>query len=196
MNTIQTVVIVSLFVAMVIAIIRSNRPTVQSLGGLPVTQVLSHWSNRFPLFSMSSDEFYSKLEETLASHHMPDVTIGRANNKQGGMFSASREYLRVKHRDLVFDVCAAPFGRHFFISWWLYETSGMMQQIFKYTKAGEYLSRRAARRTFYQADEEEMFRNCVHQVILETIEHVTKSQGLREMTDAEKAIKEGGLLPA
>lgn len=157
-----------------------------------MTQVLSHWANALPFFSMSSNEFYATLEEALKYHEMPDVKIARANNKEGGMFSASREYLRIKHRDLVFDICAAPFGRDFFISWWLYETEGTMRQILKYTKAGEYLRNRAAKRTFYQADEETMFRTCVHNVVLESIEKVTQGKAIR-LTEHQKAITIGGM---
>lgn len=41
---------------------------------------------------------------------MPNSTIARTTHKKGGVFSSSREYLRIKHGELVFDVCAAPFG--------------------------------------------------------------------------------------
>jgi hypothetical protein len=160
---------------------------------IPVSQVISHWSHFFQNFSLSSDMFYSELTKVLKSHDMPHTTIDRVNHKEGGMFSASREYLRIKHFELVFDVCAAPFGKDFFISWWLYETEGMMKQFLKFTKVGDFLAERAAKRTFFQIDEEAMFRSCVHECILETVTKVTEGKGFRELTIAEKAIKEGGL---
>ena len=160
---------------------------------LPVSQVLSNWSNAFPFFSMSSNEFYLAVEESIKLHEIPDVKIGRTNHKEGGMFSSSREYLRIKYRDLVFDLCAAPYGKDFFVSWWLYETEGTLRQLLKYTKAGDYLRQRASKRTFFQADQETMFRTCVHNVVQEVIERISQEQGVRIPSALHKAITEGGI---
>jgi hypothetical protein len=159
---------------------------------IPITQILSHWGHLFPYFNMSSDKFYSKVEEIIKSHQMPDTKTQRTKRKEGGMFSASREYLSIRYFDLVFDVCAAPFGKDFFVSWWLYETESAMRSFLKLTKVGEYLSERAAKRSLFEADEESMFRECVHQCILELIDSVTEQKGTR-LTELERQIKEGGL---
>ena len=106
---------------------------------------------------------------------------------------ADREYLRIKHGDIVFDVCASPFGKDFFISWWLYESAGTMRTMLKNTKVGDFMNARASQRTFYQVDEEDMFRSCVHDCILETITRVTEGKGITQLTDAQKAFKMGGL---
>lgn len=142
---------------------------------------------------MSSDSFYSEVEALIKTHEMPDVKVSREKHKEGGIFSAKREYLRVKHDELVFDICAAPFGKDFFVSWWLYETEGIMRNMLKFTKVGEYLNERASKRTFFQADEESMFRSCVHQCVLEAIEKVTKGTSVRAMSELERAYKDGGM---
>jgi hypothetical protein len=162
-------------------------------GAIPVSNVLSHWSHFFQSFSLSSDVFYKELEKSLKDHEIPHVVIERTKHKEGGMLSASREYLRIKHGDIVFDVCASTFGKDFFISWWLYETAGSMRTIFKSTKFGDFLNQRASKRTFYQFDEEDMFRSCVHQCILETVTAVSEGKGIIGLTDAEKAFKMGGM---
>lgn len=162
-------------------------------GAIPVSNVLSHWSHFFQSFSLSSDVFYGELEKSLKNHDMPNAVIERTKHKEGGMLSASREYLRIKHGDIVFDVCAAPFGKDFFISWWLYETAGSMRTMLKSTKFGDFLNQRAAKRTFYQVDEEDMFRSCVHQCILETVTTVSEGKGMVQFTDADKAFKMGGM---
>jgi hypothetical protein len=160
---------------------------------IPVTQVISHWSHFFQNFSFSANEFYSQLEQVLKTHAMPNTAMGRTNLKEGGIFSSAREYFRIKHGELVFDVCAAPFGSDFFISWWLYESEGGMKQFLKFTKMGEFLAERASKRTFYQIDEEEMFRSCVHDCILETVQKVTEGKGLRALTEQDRAYKAGGM---
>lgn len=162
-------------------------------GNIPVSNVISHWSHFFKSFSLSSNDFYGELEKSLNSHEMPHSQVQRTTHKEGGLLSASREYLRIKHGDIVFDVCAAPFGKDFFISWWLYESAGTMRTILSNTKVGNFLNDRAAKRTFYQIDEEDMFRSCVHECILETVTKVTEGKGTVQLTDADKAFKMGGM---
>jgi hypothetical protein len=43
----------------------------------------------------------------------------RVDWSEGGLLSAKREYLRATYGRYSFDICAAPFGKDFFFSWWL-----------------------------------------------------------------------------
>lgn len=189
----RVVVVVVVIAIMVLVIYLTTRPSALLGGNIPVSNVISHWSHFFKSFALSSNAFYEELAKTLQSHEMPHARIGRTMHKEGGILSASREYLRIKHGDLVFDVCAAPFGKDFFISWWLYESQGGLRTWFGNTKMGDFLRARAAKRTFYQIDEEDMFRSCVHECILETVAAVTQGKGTTQLTDADKTFKMGGL---
>jgi hypothetical protein len=160
-------------------------------GSIPVSNVISHWSHFFKFFTQSSNDFYNALNDVLKEHDMPNTVMGKIKHKEAGLLSASREYFRIKHGDIVFDVCAAPFGKDFFISWWLYETQGTMRTLFKRTKIGDFLTARAEKRTFYQIDEEDMFRSCVHECILETIEKVTASKTELQLSKEDKQFKMG-----
>ena len=160
---------------------------------IPVSKVLSHWTKAFPFTSMSSNEFYELVKKAAEEHNIPDCTGGRVTHKQGGLFSASREYFRIKRKDLVFDICAAPFGSHFFVSWWLYESDAAFTRFFRQTKFGNYLQQRAAKRTFFQVDEEYMFQTCVHECILEIVDSIAEKKGLRKLTNEEKIFTKGGL---
>lgn len=187
------VVIIVILVIVYVAYHYSNQSSPLLGGAIPVSDVLSHWSHSFRSFAVSSDLFYGELEKTLQDHEMPHSKIERTKHKEAGILSASRVYLRIKHGDIVFDVCASPFGKDFFISWWLYETAGTMRTLLKNTKVGSFLEYRASKRTFYQMDEEEMFRACVHECILETITKVTEGKGLLMLTDKDKAYRIGGM---
>lgn len=189
----QAFLVILLFAAIIYIVYKASDPSRGLLGGnIPVSNVISHWSHFFQRFAMSSDEFYGELEKTLQGHEMPNSSIQRTRHKEGGMLSAARVYLRIKHGEVVFDVCASPFGKDFFISWWLYETTGPMRIIFQNTRFGNFLQQRASKRTFYQIDEEDMFRSCVHECILETIGKVTENKGMLQLTPADKAFKMGG----
>ncbi len=191
MENVGIVIAVILLLYLFINFVNSSGSTL--IGGhTPVSNVLSHWSHFFQSFALSSNSFYAELEQTLKGHEMPNAAITRTQHKEGGILSAAREYLRIKHGDIVFDVCAAPFGKDFFISWWLYESAGTMRTLLKQTKVGNFLNERAAKRTFFQVDEEDMFRSCVHECILETIAKVGEGKGI-SLTEADKVFKMGGV---
>jgi hypothetical protein len=193
-NSYGSYILLSIMIIVVFIAIRKTSIGTTLLGGnIPVSNVLSHWSHFFQSFAMSSNVFYEELEKTLQSHEMPNAQISKTTHKEGGILSAAREYLRIKHGDIVFDVCAAPFGKDFFISWWLYESAGTMRTMLRNTKVGDFMNERASKRTFYQIDEEDMFRSCVHDCILETITKVSEGKGMTMLTDADKAFKMGGL---
>lgn len=83
--------------------------------------VLSHWYHLIENIQHSPKEFYTAVEEAIGRRQIPDVSLSRVDHQEGGVFSASREYLRVQREELVFDVCSAHFGTGFFVSWWLGE---------------------------------------------------------------------------
>jgi hypothetical protein len=173
---------------------RSKNPTASLLGGstTPISEVISHWAQNFPFYTMSSNEFYLKIEALIKSHEMPDTKILRVQQKEAGLLSSSREYLRIRRGNLIFEVCAAPFGKDFFVSWWLYETEGGMTNLLKGTKFGDFLKNRASKRTFYQADTESMFRSCAHECILEAVDAMTESTGTR-LTELQRQPVKGGI---
>ena len=82
-------------------------------------EVISHWHLLMENFETSGMEFYGAVEEALKERNVPDIELSRVEWKEGGLATARREYLRVQRSRLAFDVCAAPFGKGFFFSWWL-----------------------------------------------------------------------------
>jgi hypothetical protein len=82
-------------------------------------QVISHWYKSLDILSASSVDFYKAIEIAIESRALHDIQISRVFWREGGLLSDDREYLRVKRRRLIFDICAAPFGNGFFVSWWL-----------------------------------------------------------------------------
>src|SRR5438309_379399 len=83
------------------------------------TGVISNWCTLVENFQASPMEFYSAVHAALGQRQIPGISTTRVDWKEGGAFSAWREYLRVIRGTLVFDICGAPFGTGFFFSWWL-----------------------------------------------------------------------------
>ena len=86
-----------------------------------LNDVVSHWDNLHENLQTSVQEFYGALEEALERRSIPGAQISRIERQEAGLLSANREYLRVTRERLYFDICAAPFGTGFFMSWWLTE---------------------------------------------------------------------------
>lgn len=158
---------------------------------IPIAQILSHWSTLIPFFNTSSKQFYDDLKNIVTTHEMPNIKMEPVTHKEGGLLSSSRQYFRIKNKDLVFDVCAAPYGKGFFISWWLYETEGIASNLLKGTKVGNFLKDLSSKKTFYQADNEAMFRSTVHACVVEAVDKMTEGKGTR-LTELERQIKPGG----
>jgi hypothetical protein len=83
------------------------------------TDILAHWYTLLGDMQASGLEFYKSVEANVAKRQVPDAKASRVEFKEGGVLTAKREYLRVTRGKLVFDICAAPYGTGFFISWWM-----------------------------------------------------------------------------
>ena len=78
--------------------------------------VISHWYALVPGFNTSTKEFYEAVEKELKVREVPGLEISRVEFSEGGILSDKREYLRMARERLVFDICAAPFGKAYFFS--------------------------------------------------------------------------------
>jgi len=87
----------------------------------PSRYVIGNWSTLIENFQASPKEFYVSVERAIESRQVPDIKKSRVDWKEGGLITALREYLRISREKLVLDICAAPYGTGFFVSWWLAE---------------------------------------------------------------------------
>src|SRR5665213_2401469 len=78
--------------------------------------VMEHWYALIPGFTTSTKDFYAAVEKELKDREVPGVEIFYVDFAEGGLLSAKREYLRMTRERLVFDICAAPFGKAYFFS--------------------------------------------------------------------------------
>lgn len=95
------------------------------------SHVISHWGQLFEHFQASPQAFYDAFERAVESRAVPETRATRVEHKESGLASAQREYLRMHRGKQAFDICAAPFGNGFFVSWWL--TEPPLQNGFLYT---------------------------------------------------------------
>ena len=82
-------------------------------------EVISRWHHLVDDFNTSTLDFYNAVARAVQAREVPDTKVWRFDISEGTVFSAKREYLRIRRRNVALDVCAAPFGKGFFFSWWL-----------------------------------------------------------------------------
>lgn len=149
--------------------------------GNNIAVILSHWFHLVNNFRDSSLGFYDALEETIRSRQLPRVECSRIRYLEGGIFSPKREFLRVRQKEYIFDICASAFGRGFFISWWL----GIAKRSFLWQLLSvfPFVDRSAydivQRVTYYKLDTALMFQESIQAALLEVLDRRTSSQGIR-----------------
>ena len=137
-------------------------------------------SYHFPDLQYSSKEFYDKLTALIKEYEFPDVTVKVVNYAEGGLFSSRREYLSICRNGHQYDVCAAPFGKSFFISWWLTESKSALPGVLaKIPVFGNAMARQAETKTFFQIDTQAIFKSSMDATLKLAIEQVCENKGLR-----------------
>jgi hypothetical protein len=115
---------------------------------------------------------------------MPGVKTKRTTYVETGYFSDTREYLRVSYRTQVFDICAAPFGHGFFLSYWRVDNADFFRKLIRaIPKIGPVLEAARYGKTYYQIDTEDMFKHFIHQCLLDVSGMLAKDTGTRGFTE-------------
>ena len=217
------------------------------------SNIISQWCQLIENFQASPQDFYGAFERAAASRAVPESLAKRVEHKEGGLASANREYLRLQRGKYAFDLCAAPFGTGFFVSWWftvpplawgfLYTLGFFFGVMICYTMAysigfavgaaisgltfGAFLGfasallgvpaflwflgyslrngiiagestvlgiplvgwlyeRIFAPPSFYSIDTALMFQEAVHNAVLEVVDGMTASKGIRALTESQR----------
>ena len=143
------------------------------------------WQQGFDNLKFSSDEFYKSAEEAIRKREIPGISFSRVHYSEGGVMSANREYLHVVRGEYIFDICAAPFGSGFFVSSWYVEKPDFMKKILRTIPLFAGLM---GTRTYFQIDTDAMFKSFVHAGMLEAIDAMTTSKGVRALTEFERRL--------
>ena len=153
----------------------------------PPSEAIGNWNHLFADVQHDPEEFYKSVEEIIKEKEVPDVKTGRKNFKQGGMLSSTRVYLVVHRKDLIFHICAAPWGTGFFFSWWMrVELSAWDEFLGRIPLIGPALVARRQLKTYYNLDTDAMYRSSVHQSVLAAIDLLTEAKGVRGLSELER----------
>jgi hypothetical protein len=147
----------------------------------------SNWNYLIDGFTFSTEEFYQRLKTELQSHGIKNVNIYPVHRKEGSFFSSSRRYLRVEWKEYRYDVCSAPFGKGFFISWWLlYKNSILKIILSRIPFVGRWVAEKWFPITYYKVDTASMYMTYCQNSVLKVIDDITKEGGVRALTEDER----------
>jgi len=149
--------------------------------------VHSHWFKLIDDFKYSSKDFYQEIKKEILSHGISGISTSYVQLSEGGTMSRNRLYVRVMWKDFQYDICAAPFGDGFFISWWLiYKTPIGKIILNRVPFIGNWLIQKFYPITFYKIDTASMFQTYCHQSVLNIVDSITKDKGVRALTENER----------
>jgi len=147
----------------------------------------SNWNTLIDNFNFSTEEFYQRFKKELLSQGVSGINTSDVSLHEGNIFSSKRRYIRIKWKEYQYDICAAPFGNGFFISWWLlYKNSIGQILISKIPFIGIWLNRKLFPVTYHKIDTACMFMTYAQSSVLKVIDDITNDKGTRELTELEK----------
>jgi len=158
------------------------------------TQLLSTWSQHFPGIAADVNRFYASVEAAVKERKVPDVKFTRELFKEGGLFSSSREYLRIRRGDLRYDICGAPFANGFFVSSRLFaegkfadgligglSSGGVLKQL-----VGSLAAVVVGSDTYYKLDTAQMYLQLVHHSLLDAVDALNSAANLPMLAESER----------
>lgn len=156
-------------------------------------EFVSHWHQYIENMTQTPTEFYSSVEALIKEERLPDVKLSRVKYSEKGIFSANREYLQIKSKGYFFDLCAAAYGRGFFVSYWQRENRTAKKSLLeKVPVVGSIISGVAMPDTFYTVDTRLMFQGAVHACVIAAIDKMLESKGLRALSESQRMLPSMG----
>lgn len=157
-----------------------------SLEDCEYSGIVSHWCHLFEGIRQSPQEFYRLLREAVDRRNVAHIHVYQKELPEGSMLSAHRKYLQIWCKNLVFEVCVAPFGTGFFVSWWLRQPEGCLFYLLALPVFGRLFWLMNKPMTYYRLDTALMFQESVHSALMEVIDELTSANGVRTLTEEER----------
>lgn len=150
------------------------------------SKAISSWNHTVVEFQYSTEEFYKLLEVKIKERELPEVKTRTRNINEGGIFSKNRLYFEVSRKDYMFHICAAPFGKDYFFSWYLrIKVSRIRELLMRIPIIGPMFAVKFEYQTYYQLDTANMFKQSIHHAIISCIDEIIEPKGHR-LTEFER----------
>jgi len=150
--------------------------------------VHSRWHHTFEEMLLSPKEFYAEVTDEINKKQVPGIELDLVTHTQSTMFSPNRLYLQIKRGDHLILICAAPFGTEYFVSWWFGEAQNSLNDFIRgIPYIGKYLGEKMDKRTFYQLDTNDMFKDMIKHCVMAVVDKMANEKGIRPLGDQHRA---------
>lgn len=161
-----------------------------------IGHVTSRWHTTLDNMHFSPNKFYQAVQEKVKAKNV-HVSISVITLKESRGSSFLRDYLRIADGDQMFLICAAPYGKDFFVSWWFGETMSFRRDLIpRIPVIGIPLAKLLYSKTYFQMDTDDMFKDTVRKCVLSVIDEMANEKGIRGLTDLERMPQDAPLKPA
>lgn len=141
-------------------------------------QILSHWTLLLDM-QFSTKEFFERLKQRLVDSDVKNISYSNLNLNESIIGLSKRTYLTINYKDYVFYVCGAPFGKHFFTSYWTHFKPSFMEVLVRTIPfIGQRLADLMFSHTYFEHDQCASFRTLLHHHITELIKEMTTEKGI------------------
>lgn len=137
----------------------------------------THSYRHFEDLQLSANSFYDALEAAIREYQYPRVLCYRETLREHGLFSSNRDYFCIEKGKFKYYVCACPFGRSYFISWWLNKADDDFFNRFLKNLLG---SMWGGGGTLYERDTELIFTQSINSIVQAMVDKVASEHGIRQ----------------
>ena len=149
-------------------------------------KVHSKWQYYIDDFTVEVPELYENVVEAVKNTKCPDLVFRKIVLREAGAFSSERTYLRIRYKNLSYDVCAANFGGGAFFSCRMGEHLLLLRGLLmKIPYVGETVERTLFPQTYYIEDTTAMVNATITKAVQDVINDTLSNEGRREMTSEE-----------
>src|SRR5580704_11760873 len=150
-------------------------------------RILGHWDRLASGLRLSALSFYDVVEQTIREREIEGVEIDRITWAERGVLSRLSIYLQLSFDTAVFIVSAIPMGTSTYLSWWLALSNRGIAAWLSELRFFGWMFRPLFRPlTFYRIDSLLAFEQALHAAVVESIDRLTTSKGVRRLQDAER----------
>lgn len=149
-----------------------------------IDNLIAHWNTTLHDVGLRPSAFYEMVEQEISMRRFAGMRLTSVYWREGGWFSARREYLRIVWRQLVFDICGFPLGDSFSVSWWLGTNEQSVRNLFlEIPLLGSLIEAGLSPATYYEVDSESVFQNGIHNSVLRVIDVLTDQNHLPRLDE-------------
>lgn len=152
-----------------------------------IDTLIAHWNTTLDGVWIKPSIFYEMVENEMDRRQVPNLFLTRMFLREGGLFSARREYLRAQHNKLIFDICGFPVANAFSVSWWLGTVEKTIANLFfEIPLLGELLEERLVPVTYFEVDAEAIIQHVIHNSVLRVVDELTDRNELPKLAGHER----------